>query len=188
MSWQFHRHLPNRRWLTLDVPLFLVNRLVAYFPSRRLRLAVYRHLMGFCIGPHSFVFMGVRFDALKNLTIADHSVINQGCRLDTRGGITIGSNVSISEEVCILTADHDPRDPQFRGRMRPVRIDDFAFVGTRAMILPGVHLGRGAVVAAGAVVTKDVPPLQIVAGCPAKCIGLRSDKLDYTINHHPLFT
>ena len=185
MPWHFYRRLPNRRWLTLEGPLFLVNRFITYIPSHAFRLAVYRRLMRFSIGPRSSVLMGTRFDALGNLTITGHSVINQGRRLDTRGGIYIGSYVSISEEVSILTADHDVRDPRFRGRLRPVQIDDFVFVGTRAMILPGVHLGRGAVVAAGAVVTKDVPPLHIVAGCPAKCIGLRPDQFDYHLDYRP---
>lgn len=68
-----------------------------------------------------------------------HSTINQGCRLDNRGGLEIGSNVSISANVCLLTADLDPQSATFAGRTRPVRIGDCVFVGMRAIILPWGH-------------------------------------------------
>jgi maltose O-acetyltransferase len=116
-----------------------------------------------------------------------NSTINEYCRLDNRGGITVGENVSISSETCILTADHDPHDPAFKGRERAVVVEDFAFIGTRAMILPGVTVGRGAVIGAGSVVTKDVAPLTIVAGSPAREIGKRSPDLDYTVDYRRLF-
>ena len=138
MDWKFYRYLPARRWLMLDGMSFVCNRLIAYLPSRRLRLAFYRHVCGFVIGPRSYIMMGAWFDAVRGLKMGASSVINQGCRLDTRGTIEIGEHVSISAEVCILTADHDPQSPTFAGRMRPVRIEDYVFVGTRAMLLPGV--------------------------------------------------
>ena len=74
----------------------------------------------------------------------------------------------------ILTAAHAIDDPWFRVETRPVVIEDHVYIGARAMILPGVTLGRGSIVAAGAVVTRDVPPLGVVAGVPAKEIGTRS--------------
>lgn len=120
--------------------------------------------------------------------MGNNSVVNQKCRLDTRGSIFIGNNVSISAEVCILTADHDLRSPAFAGRTKPVTIADFAFVGTRALILPGVSVGRGAAIGAGAVVTRDVPECAIVAGCPAKRIGVRDPSaLNYSITYGRLF-
>ncbi len=127
--------------------------------------------------------MNCRFDCARGLTIESPGVINQGCRLDTRGGIHIGSNVSISEGVFILTADHDPKASDFRGRMRPVVIEDFVFIGTRAMILPGVTLHRGAIIAAGAVVSRDVPAMEIVGGVPARSIGVRNSELSYTAEY-----
>jgi maltose O-acetyltransferase len=68
-----------------------------------------------------------------------------------------------------------------------VRIEDYVFVGTRALILPGVTIGRGAFVGAGTVVTKDVAPFAIVAGCPAKQIGSRPANLQYEIRYDRLF-
>jgi carbonic anhydrase/acetyltransferase-like protein (isoleucine patch superfamily) len=117
-----------------------------------------------------------------------NSVINQKCRLDNRGSIVIGDNVSISAEVCILTADHDLQSPTFMGRTSRVTIGDFAFVGTRAMLLPGVNVGKGAAIAAGAIVTKDVPERAIVAGCPAKQIGTRTSAFEYTAIYYRPFS
>ena len=159
--------------------LYVANRIVARVPSHRLRLFFYRRVMGFEIGHHSYIFMDAWFDCKRGLKIGNHSVVCQKCRLDTRGRIEIGDNVSISAEVCILTADHDPQSLDFGGRDAPVRIEDFAFIGTRAMILRGVTIGRGAVVAAGAIVTKSVAPYAIVAGVPARTIGKRLENLDY---------
>ena len=93
--------------------------------------------------------------------------------------ITIGKNVSISPEVHIITADHDISTDDIGGRERPVTIGDFVFVGSRATILPGVDIGEGAVVAAGAVVTKSVGPREIVAGIPARKIAMRTAKFAY---------
>lgn len=144
--------------------------------------------MGYRIGKRTHIFMGVKFDCPGNLSIDSNSVINQDCRLDSRGAITIGKNVSISADVAILTADHDPQSPEFLGRIRPVTIEDYVFIGTRAMILPGVRIGKAGVVGAGAIVTKDVEPYSIVAGMPARPIGERNRELAYTIDHGGWFS
>jgi acetyltransferase-like isoleucine patch superfamily enzyme len=163
--------------------MYLCNRVVSRIPSHGLRLAFYRKAMGFEIDHHSFVFMDAWFYVPGNFSMGSHCVINEKCRLDNRGGLTIGNTVSISAEVCILTADHDPQSREFAGRMSPVTIGDFTFVGTRAMIMPGVTVAEGAIVAAGSVVTKDVPKYTIVAGVPAKPIGKRTRDLDYSIDY-----
>ena len=119
--------------------------------------------------------------------MGNHSVVNQKCRIDTRSGVEIGDNVGIAAEACILTADHDPQAPDCGGRVAPVRIEDYVVVGTRAMILRGVTIGRGAVVAAGAIVTRNVAPFSIVAGTPARQIGVRNENLNYEINYDRLF-
>src|ERR1035437_9508153 len=166
-----------------DLRLYLCNHVVANIPSRCLRMLFYRRIMGFTLGKQTSIFLKCRFDCAKNLAIGSPSVINQGCRLDSRGGLRIGNNVSISEEVCILTADHDPKTSDFRGRPRPVVIEDYVFIGTRAMILPGVTVHRGAIVAAGAVVSRDVQALGIVGGIPARSIGTRNPVLSYTTEY-----
>jgi maltose O-acetyltransferase len=143
--------------------------------------------MRFEIGERASIFMGAQFDTREHFKLGNLSTINRGCRLDNRGGLEIGSNVSISADVCILTADHDPQSSSFAGRNRPVQIGDYVFIGTRAMILPGVTIGRGAVVAAGAVVTRPVAERSIVAGSPAREIGTRHADLDYQVGYSPFF-
>jgi maltose O-acetyltransferase len=112
----------------------------------------------------------------EGLRIGAHSRINRDCCLDARGSLQIGDNVSVSPEVMILTAYHRHDDDNFPVETRAVTIEDHVWIGTRAMIMPGVTLGRGCVVAAGAVVTRDVPPLTIVAGIPARPVGSRPDR------------
>lgn len=177
------------RSIYFDGLLYLANRIVSRVPSHSFRLLFYRRVMGFSIGTSSCIFMDAWFDTKgkNSFVVGSNSVVNQKCRLDNRGTIVIGNNVSISAEVCILTADHDPQSPKFEGRTRPVTIGDFAFIGTRAMILPGVWIGEGAVVAAGAVVTKRVEPYTVVGGVPARQFGRRNTELDYSCSYRPLF-
>lgn len=167
--------------------LYLINRVIAHIPSHTLRKWFYRRCMRFKIGSGSFIFMDTRFETLNNFELGDNSTINAKCYLDNRGGIFIGDNVSISSEVIIITADHDLQSVNFQGRMRAVYLEEHVFIGTRAMILPGVRVGRGAAVAAGAVVSRDVPPYSIVAGIPARIISQRREDLDYDASYGPLF-
>ncbi|WP_309385077.1 acyltransferase [Cerasicoccus frondis] len=167
--------------------LYLCNFWVNRIPSHTLRNAYYQYVMGFELPAKPSLLMGLRFNAAKGFRIEAGSVVNQFCSLDTRGGITIGASVSISPEVSIITADHDLQDAGFAGRVRGVTIEDYVFVGARATILPGVTLGEGSVVAAGAVVTKSTDPYTIVGGVPARVIGQRSRSLHYQLNYQRLF-
>ena len=131
--------------------------------------------------------MNAKFDCAKGLTIGINSVINSNCRLDSRGFLEIGNNVSISEDVILLTADHNEDLLGVLNREKNVFIGDYVWIGTRAMVLPGVKIGKGAVIAAGAVVTKNVEPLAVVGGIPAKFIKTRTEKFDYTARYKRLF-
>ncbi|MBT9489308.1 MAG: hypothetical protein IV093_17525 [Rubrivivax sp.] len=82
---------------------------------------------------------------------------------------------------------HDVHDDGFATKAQPVRIDDHAVLFAGAMIMPGVHLGRGAVVMAGAVVTQDVPERRIVGGNPARDLGERRGALDYRLGRRYWF-
>ena len=128
-----------------------------------------------------FWFYGPGQVRRDGVSIGANSRINRDCSIDVRGGVRIGDNVSISPEVVISTAAHSAFDPEFRVELRPVVIEDQVWIGMRAMILGGVTLGRGSVVAAGAVVTKDVPPLTIVAGIPARPVGTRPEEATHYV-------
>ena len=118
--------------------------------------------------------MGCRFLNGRKVFLGERNVINFGCLFDGRKfQIRTGSNVSIGPEATILTLGHDPRSATFEDRGGDVLIGDRVWIGYRAIVLPGVTIGEGAVVGAGAVVTRDVEPYTIVAGNPAKKIGER---------------
>ena len=115
------------------------------------------------------------------IIVGKYCNINKSCILDGRGGLTIGNCVDIAQEVNIWTEQHDYNDPNFNSVEAPVVIEDYVWIASRATILPGLTIGRGAVIACGAVVTKDVAPLSIVAGVPAKLIGIRKDVFNYKL-------
>jgi len=177
----------NWREIMYEARLFLCNSVVARIPSHFLRTAYYRNVMAFNIHTSATIFGSCRFDSISGLLVDGPSVINRGCRIDTRGKVKIGKNVSISEEVIILTADHDVRDPRCTSRLAAVEIGDYAFVGTRAMILPGCNIGLGGVLAAGSVLTRSIPDYEIWAGVPARKIGKRPTNLMYKAYYRRLF-
>ena len=186
---------PGLRLLGVRVCSYLTNHAVNHVPSYAVRHAWYRRVLGARLDPSATVhlgcyvwFLGPGQIARDGLEIGANTRINRDCCLDARARITIGANVSISPQVAILTGQHDVRSPDFTFVTAPVRIDDNVFVGTRATIMPGVSIGRGAVVAAGAVVTRDVAPYTIVGGVPARPIGARGPVGDYSLDDpRPLF-
>jgi maltose O-acetyltransferase len=174
---------------------YLTNHIVNRVPSHALRHTWYRRVLGIGLAPTAAVHLGCHLWSYgpgnvrrRSITIGDRTVVNRNCCLDVRDAVWIGSDVSISPEVVILTAQHDAADPSFALESRPVVIEDHAWIGMRAMVLPGVTIGRGAVVAAGAVVTRDVAPLEVVGGVPARNIGWRPIEPDYQLTDiRPLF-
>jgi acetyltransferase-like isoleucine patch superfamily enzyme len=179
--------LHNLKVIGVEALLYTTNHIVNSIPFHFIRLGFYRVFLKFEIGKDSVIALGTCFDAYKNFKLGNNSIINSKCRLDNRASLTIGENVSIASEVCILTGDHDLHRSDMAGRTRPVDIEDYVFIGTRAMILPGVTLGKGCAVAAGAVVTKSVLPFTIVAGVPAKPIGKRPTDLQYCLSYRRWF-
>jgi acetyltransferase-like isoleucine patch superfamily enzyme len=173
--------------LILSFLLFFHNHIVAYTAIHLLRRWCLRNLMRIEIGDLTSIHMGLKLYTYGHITIGDNSVIDRDCALDGRGDITIGNNVNISPEVMILTAYHDPDSETFSGVHKAVVVEDYAWIATRALILPGVTIGRGAVVAAGAVVTKDVAPQTIVGGNPARLIRVRKNIQTYKLNYQRAF-
>ena len=113
------------------------------------------------------------------MSVGERSVVGQAT-IALHAKLTIGSRVVINDGVTILTASHRTDSPQWESVAKDVVIEDYAWIAVGATILPGVRVGRGAVVGAFAVVTSDVPPYQIVVGNPATSTGrTRPKELDY---------
>ena len=164
-----------------DFSLYLLA-LTGYIPSHCFRNFVYRSF-GVKLAQTSSIHSRTRFINPKELSIGEHTVIGHDCIFDARQGISIGSCVNLASETRIYTMQHDIDDPFFAPTGAPVTIEDYAYIGTRVLILPGVRIGKGAVVASGAVVTKDVAPYVMVGGVPAKFIRERSHDLRYKLSY-----
>ncbi|MEJ0098238.1 MAG: acyltransferase [Pseudomonadota bacterium] len=166
----------------LHLRLLLARALLWPLPlmvGGRLRGIVLRAL-GFRIG-HGTIFAGMPVllggrGLHRNLEIRDICWINIGCVFDLNAPIFIGSRVALGHEVLLLTSTHEIGPPTQRAAptvtARPIVINDGAWLGARCTILPGVSIGAGAVVAAGALVTRDVPPNSMVAGTPARLVRM----------------
>jgi maltose O-acetyltransferase len=153
----------------------------------KLRLFLYRKI-GMKIGNNCVVRRGVYLGSPNELEMGDGSFIGRASLYCT-GGVKIGKNVNISDGAVVITAKHDVNSPAFEALYEPIIIEDWAWIATNAIVLAGVTVGEGAVVAAGAVVTKDVAPYSVVGGNPAKVIGERK-KQPFTYipgNYHPPF-
>jgi maltose O-acetyltransferase len=175
---------------------YVTNHLVAHLPSYRLRHAWYRRVLGLTLARSCGIYMGCFLwfngpgEVRRNGScIGARTRINRSCCLDLRGPLQIGHDVSVSPEVMILTAQHRHDLPGFAFETKPVVIEDHVWIGSRAVILPGTSLGRGAVVAAGAVVSGRVAPMTVVAGVPARPLRLRPEQsIDYVLDYPlPLF-
>ena len=171
--------------------IYSFNKGFSRLPFPYLRNLITRRYI--TIGKHSNVLSNVEIlnqsFSRTQIIIGNNSVINSYCLLDGREGkIIIGNNVDIARETNIFTLEHDPHSDYHKTKSGDVIIEDYVWVSSRVTILPGVRIGRGAVIASNAVVTKDVEPMTIVAGIPAKKIGTRKSKLKYMQKHFPLFS
>ena len=155
----------------LDFELMLL-RWAGHLPLHFVRRGVYR-LAGVKIGKASTIHMGCNFFYPPGIELGEGTIIGDHCFLDGRAPLRIGNHVDIASQVLIYNSEHDVHSQDLRPLEEPVTIEDYVFIGARAIILPGVKIGKGAVVAAGAVVTKDVAPKKIVGGVPAREIGER---------------
>ena len=163
-----------------------ILRIVGFVPSHHVRRFFYR-ISGMSIGNGSAIHMGAVFYDPKNIKIGKDSIIGEGAVLDGRDKLVIGDHVDIVWEVMIYNAEHDVQSSDFPAISSPVFIEDYVFIGPRAIILPGVKIKKGAVVGAGAVVTKDVEEFTIVGGVPAKPIKDRIKNLNYRLGRAAWF-
>jgi putative colanic acid biosynthesis acetyltransferase WcaF len=161
--------LPRRvLWYLVNALLFQSwFHLGSGFKCRLLRLFGARIGRGVVIKPR----VNVKYP--WHLEIGDHVWIGEGTWLDSLGKIVIGSNVCISQGAYLLTGNHDYSDPSFGLIVKPIIIEDGAWVGAKAVVCPGVRIGRQAVVTVGSVLTGDAEPDGIYQGNPATRQGTR---------------
>lgn len=160
--------------------IMLYLRFIGNFPSKHVRHFLLRRFKGVEIHPTALI--NHDFEWWKGeLKIGAGSTIGFHNMLDSRCGIEIGENVCFASDVTIWTLHHDYNDINFRAVGAKVIIGDYCWLCSHCIILPGVTLGEGAIVASGAVVTKDVEPWTVVGGIPAKKISERK-KQDYNYN------
>lgn len=155
---------------------------ISLFPSPRIRKLYYKS-MGADISRKVIFHFKTELRSPWCLKVGEGTIIGDNAILDARSGIVIGKNVNLSSNVSIYTLQHNHRSPnfdcEFKDRDLKIEINDRAWLGSNVTVLPGVTIGEGAVVCAGAVVTKDVPPYAVVAGIPAKIVGSRPQNLQY---------
>lgn len=155
-------------------------------PSHAFRGFCYRQA-GLTLPRSSSIHWRAEFYTPERIIIGEHTVIGDSTFLDGRSGLTIGSNVNLGSHVSIYTLQHDIDSPTFAEVGAPVVIDDYAYIGSHAIVLPGVTIGHGGVVGAGSVVTNDVEPFTLVAGVPARFVRRRSRALDYQLGYAKRF-
>jgi acetyltransferase-like isoleucine patch superfamily enzyme len=158
----------------LDFGLLILHG-TTYIPFHSLRNLFWK-IAGVQIGKNSTLHTGIRVFDPRNIRVGEGTIIGYGTFIDGRDSVTIGNHTDIASEVMIYSSEHDINAEDFHATLAPVKIGNYVFIGPRSIILAGVTIGDGAVIAAGAVVTKDVDPFVIVGGVPAKVIGERKLK------------
>jgi len=167
---------------------FFNNYIISHVPSRHIRRWYLKAYLG-SVGKDTHFQMNVKFLHGRKVFFGDNNVINFGCLFDGRKfPIKIGNNVSIGPCASLITLGHDPQSPSFSDMGGSIVIGNYSWIGYQATILPGVTIGEGAVIAAGAVVTRSVSPYSINAGIPAKKIGERERDLKYKLKFNPILT
>lgn len=161
------------------------NRIINKLPSRHIRRWFYQ-MLGAKFGKNCYPCRRVEILLPKGLELGDGVAVGWFAELDARGGITVGHDTNISSHAKLITGSHDIDDPDFTADFLPIHIGHHCWIGTGAMILQGVRIGDGAVVAAGAVVSKDVEPWTVVGGIPAKEIRKRKDNVEYQSGKPPI--
>lgn len=165
---------------------YILNHVVNRIPLVAPRLRAYAALgVDFDDPDSANIALGVEMWGAANLSVGPRSTIGQRSYIDARGGIRIDSDVSISREAMVLTATHDPEDPEFAATLAGVRFGSRSWVAARAIVMPGVTVGEGAVVAAGALVKADVEPYTVVGGVPARPLRTRSGPMSYELGWRP---
>lgn len=165
----------------------IMSLFVMWVPFHVVRITFLRCVLK-KLGRCTAICRNVEIRSPYRVSIGNNCTINKQTLLDGRGkGIIIGDNVDIAQECNIWTLQHDYNRPDYTSVGKLTVIEDYVWIASRCTILPGIKIGYGAVVASCSVVTKDVPPLTVVAGCPAKIIGKRENVMNYQLGKRQWF-
>ncbi|NVZ22308.1 acyltransferase [Pseudomonas costantinii] len=163
------------------------NIVINKIPSHHIRVGWLR-LGGAKIGKGSSLWRNTEVLGIHNLVVGDDTVIGWHCQVDARAGLVIGNHVAIASHVLIIAGSHDLQAPEFWSISGAIYIEDYVWIGSRALIGFGTRLGYGSVVTANTVVGKVVAPYKIVGGTGAKTMGERAHDLNYKVGGKGLFT
>lgn len=155
--------------------LLLILKYVGFIPCHFIRKFFYI-LSGLNMPLDSNIYMGANFFNPSGITIGHDSLVGSNCFLDGRAPLTIGNHTSLASQVLIYNDEHNIHDQNYSNSFGPVTIGDYVFIGPQAIIMPNIKIGDGAVIAAGAIVTKNVPPFEVWGGVPAQKISDRKIK------------
>lgn len=150
-------------WYFVGAPLVRFS----FLPSSSLRRFILR-CFGAKMGRGVVLKHSIRVKYPWHLSIGDFSWIGEDVWIDNLVQITIGAHVCISQGAYLCAGNHDWSDPSFGLIVRPIELEEGAWVGTHALVCPGVTIGRSGVAAAGSVITRSIPPFEIHAGNPAR--------------------
>ena len=163
----------------------IMTMTVAHVPSRHLRRWSYA-LLGARIDKRSVVFRNADVIWPSGLILEEGSSIGKDCLIDARGGVHIGKNVTVAGRSQLITGSHNIESKDFDPLFKEIVVEDYAWICTSSIVLQGVRIGRGAVVSAGSVVTKNVPDMCIVGGVPARIIKKRNLEPDFSGKRAPI--
>jgi maltose O-acetyltransferase len=157
-----------------------LEAVITWFPGKvgvKLRVLYYRRRLGSC-GRAPIFAMGVRIASPQKLFLGNRVGIGAGAFITAEGGVTIGDYVGIGPDTKIWSVNHIFTNPDIPWRdqgweKQAVVIEEDAWIGAASFIMPGVHIGKGAIISAGTVLAKSVPAFSIVAGNPGRVIGWR---------------
>lgn len=155
-------------WFFLGQPLLRCS----WIPSSAMRIHLLR-LFGARIGGGVVIKPSVEVKYPWHLIVGEHCWIGEHVWIDNLTRVQLGSNVCVSQGAYLCTGNHDWTDPHFGLMIAPIHLEDGAWAGAKCILAPGTTLGAGAIAAAGAVVTGNIPAYEIYAGNPAKYVRRR---------------
>ena len=144
------KYLKQQTWFFLSYLFNLIYNIIPFFYFKNCVL----RLFGNKIAKNSYIHTPIKFSHIRGLELKANCTINPNCYLDTRNGLIIGENVNNSHNSKIYTLGHEVDDPMLPGKGKSVIIEDDVFIFSNVLIMPGVRIGKGAVIYAGSVVTK----------------------------------